>query len=94
MGGFHPLLPQVPVGGIVIFDDIYDHPDVRAFWARFRRDYSLSEVLSPKVPGPGGVGWFRKRQQVQLDWSKRKYNHTHAAPSDRKEEVVEVAQVV
>ena len=32
------LYELVPVGGIVIFDDYYDHPEVRSFWGSFRRD--------------------------------------------------------
>ena len=67
------LYDFVPVGGIVIFDDILDHPDVKAFWRDFKADYGLTEeVFSAIGDGPGGTAWFRKERLVTLDWRKRR----------------------
>ena len=67
------LYDFVPVGGIVIFDDILDHPDVKAFWRDFKADYGLTEeVFSAIGDGPGGTAWFRKERLVTLDWRKQR----------------------
>ena len=61
------LYELVPVGGVVIFDDIIDHVSIQAFWKDFRRDYNLTETF---VKVDRGVGWFRKSSAVRIDWSK------------------------
>ena len=63
----------VPVGGIVIFDDIYSHADVERFWRDFRLDYKLPEVVHPidKISA-----WFMKIKEVVLD-PKRKRGKGH-----------------
>ncbi len=40
------LYPKVPVGGIVIFDDVMFHPSVMAFWKNFKQDYRMPEELN------------------------------------------------
>jgi O-methyltransferase len=65
------LYDKVPVGGIVIFDDVFSHRNVRKFWADFRKDQGITETL---VRIDKHSGWFRKQREVTLDWSKFKAN--------------------
>ena len=61
------LYELVPVGGVVIFDDIIDHVSCQVFWSDFRYDHNLTETF---VKVDRGVGWFRKSSAVRIDWSK------------------------
>ena len=60
------MYESVPVGGYVIFDDVYNSPAVMQFWHDFRRDQKLPEKL---VPIDSESAWFRKSKDVELDWS-------------------------
>lgn len=67
------LYDFVPVGGIVIFDDVYDHPVVADFWNHFRKDYGMAEKLQRVVgigDGAGGTGWFRREKHFLTDRKK------------------------
>ena len=68
------LFPLVPVGGVVIFDDVVSHVSVKAFWNDFRNDFHLSEV---PIKVDGGTAWFRKETPTPavLDWSKYQKHH-------------------
>jgi len=59
------LYENVPVGGIVIFDDVQSHPNVMRLWRDFKAEQGLPEEL---VPIDMHSAWFRKTKQVQLDW--------------------------
>jgi len=59
------LYPKVPVGGIVIFDDVMSHPNVMRMWRDFRSEQGLPEEL---VPIDKHSAWFRKTMQIQPDW--------------------------
>jgi O-methyltransferase len=61
------LYEAVPVGGIVIFDDVFSHPVVKWFWDDFRADQGLPEEL---VRIDHHSGWFRKTKAVTIDWTK------------------------
>ena len=37
---------KVPVGGIVIFDDVFSHPPVMSAWVDFKSDQGLPETLN------------------------------------------------
>jgi O-methyltransferase len=63
------LYEAVPVGGIVIFDDVFSHKAVMWFWDDFRADQGLKEEL---VRIDYHSGWFRKAKAVTVDWSKFK----------------------
>lgn len=66
----YELYDFVPVGGIVIFDDVRSHPEVMKFWMDFTKDYSIEEELH-------GIddhsAWFRKERAFELD--RAKYRH-------------------
>lgn len=66
----YELYPFVPVGGIVIFDDILSHAPVQEFWSDFTRDYSVKETLHAI---DDHSAWFRKERAVALD--RAKYRH-------------------
>lgn len=56
------------MGGIVIFDDYNpDHPNVMRAWHDFKAEQRLEEEL---VPIDHLSSWFRKRNDVKVDWSK------------------------
>ena len=59
---------NVPVGGIVIFDDVFSHDSVMQFWHDFRADHGLVEQL---VRIDVHSAWFRKKKLVKLDQSKK-----------------------
>lgn len=75
-GNFYPsyqdvmyaLYPHVPVGGIVIFDDVMSHPKVMEFWNDFKADHQLPEEL---VRIDFHSAWFRKTRAVKIDPSKK-----------------------
>lgn len=67
----YAMYENVPVGGIVIFDDVF-HPhykDVMQFWNDFKSDHGLPEEL---VQIDGGSGWFRKKRLVQINQNKKR----------------------
>jgi len=59
------LYPKVPVGGIVIFDDVYDHPVVMECWEDFKNDQGLPEHLTPI---DDNSAWFRKTVAINVDF--------------------------
>jgi O-methyltransferase len=59
------LYEKVPVGGIVIFDDVYGNDSVMSFWLDFKKDQGLSEDLTRIDKGSA---WFRKDKAVKLNW--------------------------
>ena len=66
----HSMYENVPVGGIVIFDDVF-HPhyrDVLQFWMQFKQAHGCPEEL---VRIDTGGGWFRKTKHVLI--SQRKF---------------------
>ncbi|CAB9524045.1 Macrocin-O-methyltransferase (TylF) [Seminavis robusta] len=67
----YAVYENVPVGGIVIFDDIYHpkHKSVMQFWNHFKADHGLVEEL---VRIDTGSAWFRKQKQVTVDQTKRR----------------------
>mmetsp|Transcript_37124 Transcript_37124/g.90246 ORF Transcript_37124/g.90246 Transcript_37124/m.90246 type:complete len:327 (-) Transcript_37124:321-1301(-) len=65
----YALYENVPVGGIVIFDDIMSHDDVMRCWKEFSADHGLKEEL---VQIDNSCAWFRKRNAVRIDQSKKR----------------------
>ena len=61
------MYESVPVGGIVIFDDIFSHASVKRCWADFKADHGLTEDLN-RIDLHSA--WFRKEIDVQIDMSK------------------------
>ena len=59
------MYESVPVGGIIIFDDVMTHVNVMRFWNDFKKEQQLEEEL---VRIDVGAAWFRKRKSVKLDW--------------------------
>jgi O-methyltransferase len=66
------MYEAVPVGGIVIFDDIFSHPPVKLFWSDFKADQGLPEEL---VRIDHHSGWFRKTKAVSIDLTKKRRPH-------------------
>lgn len=67
----YALYESVPVGGIVIWDDIF-HPhykDVLQFWRDFKNDHGLTEEMV-MIDDVGG--WFRKQVTVPIDQTKKR----------------------
>lgn len=65
---FYYLYENVPIGGIVILDDLSSYqPAVLRFWQDFVKDQGIVEE---PVNIDGGAKWFRKKKHVTLDWSK------------------------
>ena len=64
------LYELVPVGGIVIFDDVYTHKEVRKFWNDFRFDFNLTERLT-RIDHDSA--WFRKTRAVAIDFAKKRH---------------------
>ena len=63
---FYYLYESVPVGGYIIFDDIFSHGNVMSFWKHFKKEQRLKEEL---VRIDKHSAWFRKASSVKLDWS-------------------------
>ena len=63
------LYELVPVGGIVILDDVLSHTSIIEFWNDFTADYDMHEHVH-KVPGQEAIGWFRKEKHVAIDWER------------------------
>ena len=64
----YAMYENVPVGGIVIFDDIMSHPSVMRFWKDFKKDQDLPEDL---VQIDDHSAWFRKIKAFKVDLSKK-----------------------
>ena len=60
---------KVPVGGIVIFDDVFSHPPVMRAWLDFKSDQGLVEELN-RIDRHSS--WFRKQKDVKVDKTKKK----------------------
>lgn len=60
---FYYLYEKVPIGGIVILDDVYNHPPVMQFWEDFKNDQGIVETL---YRIDGGGAWFRKHHHVTV----------------------------
>ena len=65
----YALYENVPVGGIVIWDDVISYKSVNQFWQDFKSDYDLQEEF---VQIDTNGGWFRKEQDIKLDHSKKR----------------------
>lgn len=61
------MYEKVPVGGIVIFDDVMSHKAVMTFWNDFKADQGIDVELN-RIDKHSA--WFRKEQKVKLDFSK------------------------
>lgn len=62
---------MVPVGGIVILDDILSHKPAQDSWEDFQRDQGFREELVRVNKDWDSHGaWFVKTQHVEVDFSK------------------------
>ena len=61
------MYESVPVGGIVIFDDIFSHESVKRCWSDFKTDHGLTEDLN-RIDVH--AAWFRKEIDVKIDMSR------------------------
>jgi len=59
------LYPKVPVGGIVIFDDVFHVKAVLQCWQDFKHDQGLPEELT-KIDHQSA--WFRKTVAIDVDF--------------------------
>jgi Macrocin-O-methyltransferase (TylF) len=64
---FYHLYERVPIGGIIVLDDIGSHAPVKRFWKDFQEDQGFTEELT-HIDWTGG--WYRKTKHVKVDWSK------------------------
>jgi pterin-4a-carbinolamine dehydratase len=63
---------MVPVGGVVIMDDILSHKGAQDAWADFQSDQGFTEnVLPVNKQWDHHGGWFIKTKDVKVDFSKR-----------------------
>jgi len=60
---------KVPVGGIIIFDDVMSHPSVMRAWKDFKQDQGLTEDLN-RIDQHSA--WFRKEIKVRVEMTKMK----------------------
>ena len=60
------LYELVPVGGIVIFDDIRSHPPVKQAWLDFQADQGFTETLIPIADPDIHGAWFKKTVSVKV----------------------------
>lgn len=60
------LYEFVPVGGIIIFDDVMSHASVARFWNEFKEEQGLSEDL---IRIDRHSAWFRKEIAVKIKWT-------------------------
>ena len=65
----YTMYEDVPLGGIVIFDDVMSHPPVKRFWTDFKTDQNLPEELN-RIDTHSA--WFRKRVSTKIDQSKKR----------------------
>lgn len=63
------LFEMVPVGGYVIFDDIYTHPPVQQAWDDFKADQGVKAEL---VGIDKDAAYFKKTADVKLNMGKMK----------------------
>ena len=59
------LYEKVPVGGVVIFDDVMSHVHVMKFWNEFRSEQKLTETL---IPLDEHSAYFIKEVDVVIDF--------------------------
>lgn len=71
---FYYFFDAVPVGGVIIFDDIRSHPDVQRAWADFQRDQGFSETLIPIAAPDKHASWFIKTARIVTDHAKMPSN--------------------
>jgi hypothetical protein len=60
------LYERVPVGGIIIFDDVLSHHNVMQFWTEFNEEQKLG--IEKLIEIDKHSAWFRKPKDVVLDW--------------------------
>lgn len=60
---------KIPVGGIVIFDDVMSHIPVMRAWKDFKQDQGLPEELN-RIDR--NSAWFRKEKLIKVDKTKMK----------------------
>jgi len=60
---------KVPVGGIIIFDDVMSHSPVMRAWKDFKQDQGLTEVLN-RIDQHSA--WFRNEIKVRVEMTKMK----------------------
>ena len=65
----YAMYQDVPIGGIVIFDDIMSYPAVMQFWNDFKVDQNIQEELN-RIDKHSA--WFRKRSNGNIDQSKKR----------------------
>lgn len=65
----YAMFDLVPVGGIVIFDDVRSHKDVMRCWLDFSKDQGLVERL---MPIDDHSTWFKKQRAHSIDQTKRR----------------------
>jgi hypothetical protein len=59
------LYEKVPVGGIIIFDDVFSNGSVMRCWWDFKNEQGLLENLN-RIDRHST--WFRKEKGVKLNW--------------------------
>jgi hypothetical protein len=59
------LYEKVPVGGIIIFDDVFSNGSVMRCWWDFKNEQGLPENLN-RIDRHSA--WFRKEKAVKLNW--------------------------
>jgi hypothetical protein len=64
------LYPMVPIGGIIIFDDVMADPAAMQAWLDFKADNGLTEELT-RVDDSST--WFRKTADIKTDPVRRPY---------------------
>ena len=60
------LYERIPVGGIIIFDDVLSHKDVMQFWTDFKQEQNIGVENLVRIDRHSA--WFRKPKDVVLDW--------------------------
>ena len=60
------LYENVPVNGIVIFDDVLSHEAVMQFWTEFSSEQNIGNAHLVNLDKHSA--WFRKPKKVSLDW--------------------------
>jgi len=60
---------RIPVGGILIFDDVMSHDAVMRAWKDFKQDQGLPETLN-RIDTHSA--WFRKEKMITVDKTKMK----------------------
>lgn len=69
---FYNFYDMVPVGGVVIMDDIRSHAGAQEAWADFQRDQGFTEKVVPvNERWDAHGGWFIKSKEVVVDFSKK-----------------------